>query len=113
MKKETKVTDIKKGLEAVQKRITVKIDGKEYPCYFTMGAALTFKDLTGRDTTEMDNGLSDFAAYLYACSKSACRREKKEFPFEDVQDFADHIDGEELARLSEAMIDTDDSQKKA
>lgn len=112
MRKEAKINDIKDSIKTVSKRIAVNINSKAYPCYFTMGAALTFKDLTGRDTTEMDNGLSDFAAYLYACCKSACSREKKEFPFEDVQQFADGIDGDELSRLSEAMITTDDSQKK-
>lgn len=111
MKKETKSGNMQKAMEEVTKRLTVKIDGKEYPCYFTMGIALTFKNITGRDTTEMSNGLSDFAVYLYACSQSACRREIKEFPFEDVRDFADHIDGEELARLSELFL-TDDEEKK-
>lgn len=99
------------GMQAVTNRITVKMNGKEYPCYFTMGAALTFRNITGRDTAEMENGLSDFAVYLYACAKSACKREGAEFPFSDVQDFADYIDGDELARLSGVMLTTEGEKK--
>ena len=100
------------GMSAMENRITVNVDGKEYPCYFTMGAAIAFKDITGRDTTEMTDGLSDFAVYLYACCQSACRREKMEFPFDDAQTFADGIDMKELARLSEALLGTPDGEKK-
>lgn len=100
-------------MKAVARRLTVNVDGKDFPCYFTMGAAVIFKDITGRDTTEMDDGLSDLAVYLYACCKSASRREKTDFPFEDVQDFADGIDIGEVARLSEIMLGTDDGKKKA
>ncbi len=99
------------GLRAMASRMSVNVGGKSYPCYFTMGAAIAFKDITGRDTTEMADGLADFAVYLYACCKSACRREKADFPFEDVQDFADGIDMEEITRLSEAMLSPDGEKK--
>ncbi len=104
--------NVANGMNAMANRITVNVDGKEYPCYFTMGAAIAFKDITGRDTTEMTDGLSDFAIYLYACCQSACRREKREFPFDDAQTFADGIDMKELARLSEALLGTPDGEKK-
>jgi len=103
--------NVANGMNVMANRITVNVDGKEYPCYFTMGAAIAFKDITGRDTTDMDNGLSDLAIYLYACCQSACKREKKDFPFDDVQTFADGIDMEELARISEALLATEDEKK--
>ncbi len=99
------------NLMAVSSRMTVNAGGKEYPCYFTMGAAIAFRALTGRDTTEMENGLSDFAIYLYACCESACRREKLDFPYNNMMEFADEIDANELARLSEAMLDTGGEKK--
>ena len=81
--------NVANGMNAMANRITVNVDGKEYPCYFTMGAAIAFKDITGRDTTE-----------------------KMEFPFDDAQTFADGIDMKELARLSEALLGTPDGEKK-
>lgn len=112
MEKRKRTSNANDSLKAMASRFTVNVGGEDYPCYFTMGAAIAFKDITGRDTTEMDNGLADLAVYLYACCKSACRREKKDFPFDDVQAFADNIDMEELARVSEELLGGGDGEKK-
>lgn len=98
------------SMKAAVGRIMVNVGEKEYPCYFTMGAALTFKNLTGKDTTEM-KGMADFAAYLFACCQSACRRERLKFPFDDMQEFADGVDADEIIRLSEVLLDTEDEKK--
>lgn len=81
--------------------MTIKVGGKNYPCYPTMGASLGFKDLTGREIEEM-KGTSDFATYLYCCAKSACNREGKTFDY-SLQDFCDNILIEDMTELNKEM----------
>lgn len=83
------------------KRITILINDVEYPCYFTMGAALEFKNETGREASGIEaSSLADQGILLYCFCKSACRREKKDFPF-TLTDFLDQITEDELAAWNE------------
>lgn len=82
-------------------KITIKIEGRELPCYPTMGAALGFKNDTGRDIEQM-SGSADFAVYLYNCAKSACRREKVDFGY-SLQNFCDNIPMDEMNSLAGTM----------
>lgn len=82
-------------------KITIKVNGRELPCYPTMGAALGFKNDTGRDIEQM-SGSADFAVYLYNCAKSACHREKLDFDY-SLQDFCDSIPIAEMNSLSATM----------
>ena len=82
----------------------VKIDGKEYPCYVTMGAFLEFKKETGKEATEPEalSGMTDMIAWLWATVKSASRREKKDFPL-TLEEFADAITPDELPEILKAI----------
>lgn len=85
------------------KRITVVINDVEYPCYFTLGAALEFKQETGREASEVEaSSLTDQGILLYCFCKAACRREKKEFPY-TLTDFLDQITEDELAAWNTAQ----------
>lgn len=60
--------------------------------------------------------LSDQVIFLWACCKSACRREKIYFPY-TVEDFADNLTPEDLTAATASMLKTDgedgDGEKKA
>lgn len=83
------------------RKITISVDGKEYPCYATMGAAVQFRQETGRDIEDM-HGTADFAVYIYCCAKSASRREHVDFNY-SVQDFCDAVLIDDLNKLSADM----------
>lgn len=86
---------------AEKKRMTLTVDGRELPCYPTMGASLYFKQETGRDIEDM-KGSTDFAIYLWCCAKSACHREKKDFAY-TLEDFCDNILLEDMQSLNASM----------
>ena len=83
------------------RKITITAGGREYPCYATMGAAVQFRQETGRDIEDM-HGTSDFAIYIYCCAVSACRREHIDFKL-SLQEFCDAVLIDDLNRLNTAM----------
>lgn len=99
------------------KTIKIAIEGKNYPMRATMGAMDIFKKETGRDPSEMNiESAVDVTAFVYGCVKSACRKDKVDFPY-TLEDFMDSVDvetiqswSEELSQLSEKG--TSDSKKK-
>ena len=93
-------------------KITVTIDGKEYPCRPTMGALLRFRRETGKDITQfkMDE-FSDVGVYLYCCVASACAADKVDFGM-SLMEFADRISPEDMAAWSE-KLSPDQPEKKS
>lgn len=89
----------------MKKKVTISIDGKEYPCRPTMGAMLDFKDETGKEVTEMDGGVSDMFTYLFCCIRSACRRDGIDFPLNRTE-FADSVTPDDMARWTSALEET-------
>ena len=84
-------------------RITVIIDGVEYPCYFTLGAALEFKQISGHDASKMDGtDLVELGTLLYCQCKAAARREKQDFPY-TLEDFLDQVTEETLTAWNKAQ----------
>lgn len=88
------------------KKISVIIEGKEYPCFITMGAFLDFKNETGREAQAVMGAgdLTDILTWLWACTRSACRREGIEFGMSLVE-FADRITPETLADWSLSVME--------
>lgn len=82
----------------------ITINGKDYPCYRTMGAFLDYRKETGRDAATMTEttGMCDMIALVYSIVKSACRREKVDFPF-TLEEFADSIMLDDLPMLVKAL----------
>ncbi len=97
---------------AKHKRITIKVGDKTYPCYTTMGAAVGFRQQTGRDIEKIE-GTSDVAAFVYNCAKSACRREHIDFDM-SFEEFCDGVLIEDLNNLqSENSVGVTDAKKKS
>ena len=76
----------------------IKIGGSQYPVAPTMGAMLEFRQITGKEVSDMSGDMDMIMTYLFCLVKSACRREKVEFPHETVMDFADNIDMEDFVK---------------
>lgn len=102
----------------MEKGLKVTVAGKEYPCRQTMGAMLRFKRETGREVTDMTDGVSDLCTYLYCCVVSACRADGVEFGM-GLTEFADNLSPADLQAWSTALADADggagedaDSEKK-
>lgn len=98
-------------------KIELTINGEVFPCRQTMGAMLRFKELTGKEVTDI-NGFSDLCTYLYCCIKSASAKDGKEFSM-SLMDFADSVTPEEMrawavaieATNAEKSPDSDDQKK--
>lgn len=87
------------------KKQAIEISGRTYPCYPTMGAALIFKQETGRDLETL-SGSADFVIYLWACATSACRREGRPFGL-SLEEFADSLTPADLTRLASELTPTE------
>lgn len=79
--------------------MVININGQEYPCQETMGAALRFKRETGVDISRAAEDVETAITYLWCRVASACNAEHKEFnmtlmefadalPLKTVKDFA-------------------------
>lgn len=87
------------------------------PCRQTMGAFLRFKRATGREATELTNSLSDMLQFIYCCTLSACSADGVDFPYNNVEEFADRISPDDLNSWVDAMqsdsVDHSDEEKKS
>lgn len=93
-------------------KLTIKVNGEEYPCRQTMGAMLRFKEETGKEATEIDGSLSDMCAYLFCCVKSACKREGNEFDM-SLMEFADSLTPEDITEWTESINGNTEDQEDA
>lgn len=72
--------------------IKIDIEGKEYGCALTMGAALRFKELTGKELGEIKpENTTEIVSLLFCSVQSWARRHGEPFDFE-LYDFADRLD---------------------
>ena len=62
-------------------------DGREYPCFQTMGALAMYARLSGKDLGGQMN-MSDMATWLYSLASESSRAMGIEFPFDSVESFA-------------------------
>lgn len=98
------------------KKAYIEINGKSFPCYQTMGALMILERETGKNAQDC-NTISDQVVFIWACCKSACRRENMEFPY-TIEDFADNLTPDELATAVQAAQEPqkddceDDGSKK-
>ena len=79
------------------KKITITINGETYQCRMTLGAMMQFKELTGREVSEVKTDeLSALATLLYCCAASGARIEGKNVSL-SLQEFADSVSVDELS----------------
>lgn len=92
--------------------MTIKINGKEYPCRVTMGAMLRFKRETGRDVNQIGEGdMSDLVTFLWCCMASASKADGVEFGM-SLMDFADKLEPATFTKFTEEMNASADDEKK-
>lgn len=83
--------------------IKIKVNGRELPAYETLGAAVRFKDETGRDLSKIDiTSISDIAVLIWARVAGACSRERIEFDM-TFREFADAVDMTSLSEWTQAI----------
>lgn len=74
------------------------MNGKAFPCRQTMGAMLRFKQETGKEITEIEQGsFSDICTFLWCCVVSACKHDGIDFNM-SLMDFADSISPEDMEK---------------
>ncbi len=98
-------------------RIEITVNGKAFPCYQTAGAMLRFKDLTGKEVSEIKaRDISDLVKFIWCCVVSACAREKVDFPL-SLMEFADAVTPDQMRRWQEdnkqEPDDEESGQKKS
>lgn len=91
-------------------KIEVKVNGEVFPCRSTMGAMLRFKEMTGKEVTEIDGkGFSDLCAYLYCCVKSASAKDGKKFDM-SFMEFADSISPDDMQKWADSVVADNSNQ---
>lgn len=98
-----------------QPQTTITADGRQLPCYPTMGAMLRFKRHTGKEVQTIDAADTEqLFLFLYCCVQSACAREGVDFQMDEMQ-FADTLTPQEMQRWAENLTAAPDDQaeKKA
>ena len=100
----------------MKKQMVIVVDGREYPCYPTMGACVRFHDMTGKEVSEVKGWQTSLqCVYLYCCGKSACEREKRDFPYECTE-FCDNVPLGDLHAWLESeseRLSEEDAEKKS
>ena len=100
----------------MSRNITVIVNGKEYPCYSTMGACLRFYEMTGKEVAQIKGWQSSLQCqYLYCCVKSACEREKMDFPYSPLE-FCDNVPLDQLLGWIESnaeRVTEEEAEKKS
>lgn len=85
--------------------VTIVADGESYPCTPTKGAWLLFRELTGREVSQIRaDSLTDLFTYLYCCVKAGCRRQGVDFGH-TLEGFADMCDASEVIAWGKALSD--------
>lgn len=91
--------------------MNVRVNGREYPCRQTLGAALRFKQLTGREVSDIGGSIADAALYMHCCVQSACRADGVEFTL-SPEEFLDTQTTEDFVRWSDSLQE-ENGEKKA
>ena len=91
----------------------IEIAGKSYPVRATMGALVRFRQMQGKEVSEMDeNSSEDVCAYVYCILVSACNADKIDFEY-DFLTFCDNVDLTTINRISQMLVDPSTEKKTA
>lgn len=95
-------------------KVEIEINGKRYPCQRTIGAIMTLEQVTGKSADNIDmTSVTNACILLWACVKSACKREGVEFGY-TLDEFADNITEDDLTAwaAANAVAPTDGAASK-
>jgi len=83
----------------------ININGHNYPCMLTLGAMSAYRQETGEEVSQLQTeNMASLAILLYCCTKSACRREKVDFPYNSYEEMADYILVEDMPKMIEGLF---------
>lgn len=82
--------------------LRLRVGGREYPAYFTMGAQRRYKNAHGSMETPAADDIDAAITFLYCMTRSACNAEGVEFDL-DEETFADRLLPEDVAAYFEAF----------
>ena len=91
-------------------RLTITVDGEEYPAFLTNGALLRFQRETGHDLEHTDGSFSDTFTLLWCCVTSASKREGKKFGM-SLEDFADATSPKDIEAWGAQIFGAEDSEE--
>lgn len=94
------------------KRMTLTIDGVDYPCTSTLGAMLYYKEYTGKEVSEVDiESPTEVVTFMWCLTRAACEREGVEMPW-TLQQFANRLDADDLQQWVSAVVEQTGETKK-
>lgn len=94
--------------------LRLRVGGREYPAYFTMGAQRRYKNAHGSLETPAADDIGAAITFLYCMTRAACNAEGVDFDM-DEETFADRLLPEDVAAYFEAFnaaAPADDSTEK-
>lgn len=92
---------------------TVRINGKDYPARFVMGAMLLYKRETGEDVSELkQDDVEGMLRLMWCCIKCASQAEKVDFEY-DFETFCNTITPQDVEGWNRQMALEGDKKKVA
>ena len=82
--------------------LRLRVGGREYPAYFTMGAQRRYKKAHGSLEPPAADDIDAAITFLYCMTRAACNAEGVEFDL-DEETFADRLLPEDVAAYFEAF----------
>lgn len=82
--------------------LRLRVGGREYPAYFTMGAQRRYKNAHGSLETPAADDIDAAITFLYCMTRAACNAEGVDFDM-DEETFADRLLPEDVAAYFEAF----------
>ena len=90
---------------------TVRINGKDYPDRFVMGAMLLYKRETGEDVSELkQDDVEGMLRLMWCCIKCTCQAEKVDFEY-DFETFCNIITPQDVETWNRQMATEGDKKK--
>lgn len=89
---------------------TIKIGGKEYPAYMTMGASLRYIKAMGKEPSEIHT-IEETVTMLHCTVASACNAEGVPFDL-PLQDFADRLSPADMTTFYTGVTMEDSEEQK-
>lgn len=84
---------------------TVRINGKDYPARFVMGAMLLYKRETGEDVSTLKpDDVEGMLRLMWCCIKCACQAERVAFDY-DFETFCNTITPQDVEEWNRQMAD--------
>lgn len=90
---------------------TVKINDKDYPVRFVMGAMLLYKRETGKEVSDLkQDDVEGMLCLMWCCIKCACQAERVDFAY-DFETFCNSITPQDVEAWNVQMAEGNGKKK--